>query len=99
MRLEAFNALDEESAVRELRRCCGSTRWVDAMIRARPFPSAEAMADTADSIWTSLDAADWLDAFAAHPRIGELRPGASNTAGGVQREQAGGRSGPNEQPE
>ena len=63
MRLEAFNALDEESAVRELRRCCGSTRWVDAMIRARPFPSAEAMADTADSIWTSLDAADWLEPY------------------------------------
>jgi hydroxyisourate hydrolase len=96
MRLEAFNALDEESAVRELRRCCGSTRWVDAMIRARPFPSAEAIADTGDTVWTSLDAADWLEAFAAHPHIGELRAGTSNTAGWEQQEQAGARSAPKE---
>ena len=96
MRLEAFNALDEESAVRELRRCCGSTRWVDAMIRARPFPSAEAMADAGDTVWTSLDAADWLEAFAAHPRIGELRAGTSDTAGWEQQEQAATRSAPKE---
>src|SRR5947207_12851767 len=71
MRLEEVNALDEESAARTLQRCCGSSRWARAMVRTRPFPSAAAMMDLGDAVWVSLDAADWFEAFAAHPRIGE----------------------------
>jgi len=71
MRLEEVNALDEEAAARTLQRCCGSSRWAQAMVRARPFPSAAAMMDLGDAVWVSLDAADWFQAFAAHPRIGE----------------------------
>ena len=71
MRLEEVNALDEESAARTLQRCCGSSRWAQAMERARPFPSAAAMMDLGDAVWVSLDAGDWFEAFAAHPRIGE----------------------------
>jgi hydroxyisourate hydrolase len=74
MQLDAFNALDAESASAELRRCCGCTRWVESMTRARPFPNADAMADIADAVWLSLGSADWLEAFAAHPRIGEAKP-------------------------
>ena len=75
MHLDAFNALDADSASAELRRCCGSTRWVESMTRARPFPNADAMADIADAVWLSLGSADWLEAFAAHPRIGEMKAG------------------------
>ena len=71
MRLEEVNALDEESAAGTLRRCCGSSRWAQAMVRARPFPSVVALMDLGDAVWVSLDAADWFEAFAAHPRIGE----------------------------
>lgn len=74
MHLDAFNALDAESAAAGLRRCCGSTRWVESMTRARPFPSADAMADISDAVWQSLASPDWLEAFAAHPRIGEAKP-------------------------
>jgi hydroxyisourate hydrolase len=81
MQLDAFNALDAESAAAELRRCCGSTRWVESMTRARPFPSAEAMADVGDAVWMSLGSADWLEAFAAHPRIGEAKPPGSGGGG------------------
>jgi hydroxyisourate hydrolase len=81
MRLEELNALDPESASRALSRCCGSARWVDMMVRARPFPSAAAIAECADAIWASLDAADWLEAFAAHPRIGESRGAAAAKLG------------------
>jgi 2-oxo-4-hydroxy-4-carboxy-5-ureidoimidazoline decarboxylase len=77
MNLEELNALDGQSAARELRRCCGSTRWTESMARARPFPSAEAMVDIGDAVWASLDAGDWLEAFAAHPRIGETDSGLS----------------------
>jgi OHCU decarboxylase len=41
------------------------------MAAARPFASVEAAADRSDAICSSFDRADWLEAFAAHPRIGE----------------------------
>jgi OHCU decarboxylase len=71
MRLDELNRLDGDSAARELLRCCGSTHWARAMAAARPFQSAGAMVVAADAIWASLEPADWLEAFAAHPRIGE----------------------------
>ena len=88
MRLEEVNALDEESAARTLQRSCGSSRWAQAMARARPFPSAAAMMDLGDAVWLSLDAADWFEAFAAHPRIGETASG-SSTSGLEVEEQSG----------
>jgi hydroxyisourate hydrolase len=95
MRLEEVNALDEESAARTLRRCCGSSRWAQAMVRARPFPSIAAMMDLGDAVWVSLDAADWFEAFAAHPRIGEALAGVGSSetrnAGWEGEEQSGAR--------
>jgi OHCU decarboxylase len=43
------------------------------MIEARPFADLEAMIARGEAIWTRLAPADWLEAFAAHPRIGERR--------------------------
>jgi OHCU decarboxylase len=36
-----------------------------------PFPNTEAMLAEADAIWWSLGEDDWLEAFGAHPKIGE----------------------------
>ena len=43
------------------------------MMDARPLGDALAKAD---EIWNALAERDWLEAFAAHPRIGESRPAA-----------------------
>jgi len=75
MRVDDFNALDQESAERELLQCCASARWAKMMAELRPFENAPAMADSADGIWRSLDATDWQEAFAAHPRIGSHATG------------------------
>jgi 2-oxo-4-hydroxy-4-carboxy-5-ureidoimidazoline decarboxylase len=69
--LAGLNALSEEAAIAGLLRCCASTRWARMMTAARPFASVERMTATADAIWASLSAADWLEAFRHHPRIGE----------------------------
>src|SRR4051812_15636683 len=69
-RLEELNALDAEAAARELRRCCGSSRWAARMAAARPFASLDVTQIAAAAIWWALGPADWLEAFAAHPRIG-----------------------------
>ncbi len=62
----------------QLRTVCASDRWIEAMAAARPFGSWEAMVETASRIWFGLDANDWLEAFAAHPRIGDRKPGWSS---------------------
>jgi OHCU decarboxylase len=71
MRLDALNALPGEAAAAAFLRCCGSTRWAQMMAAARPFAAFAAMEAAADAAWASLDRADWLEAFAAHPRIGD----------------------------
>lgn len=71
MTLVELNRLPERAAEREFMRCCGSKRWAHLMAAERPFGNAEVLSAIAQRLWWSLEAADWLEAFAAHPRIGE----------------------------
>src|SRR5262249_14276089 len=80
-----LNALPAEQAGAELLACCASRRWAAGVRAARPFPGAHALAASADAVWDSLGPDDWLEAFAAHPRIGDRVEGSSPSA----REQAG----------
>jgi 2-oxo-4-hydroxy-4-carboxy-5-ureidoimidazoline decarboxylase len=73
MTLDELNHLDVPPAEREFLRCCGSTRWAAAMTAARPFAGLDAVRDRSARIWASLAPADWREAFAAHPKIGEQR--------------------------
>lgn len=66
-----LDALPVAAARTALLSCCGSERWADGMLAARPFASDEALLETADSVWWGLDASDWREAFGTHPRIGE----------------------------
>jgi OHCU decarboxylase len=66
-----LNALEDAGARDVFLRCCGSTRWAHEMAALRPFKDAGVVKEQADAIWLRLDPADWLEAFAAHPRIGE----------------------------
>jgi len=68
--LARLNALDAAEAERELLKCCGSTAWARRMETQRPFGDAEELLTAADEIWRSLKESDWLEAFAAHPKIG-----------------------------
>ena len=75
MTLAALNAMDDLSAMRALAQCCGSRRWTAAMNARRPFTDPEALFRAAEETWWSLEGADWLEAFAHHPRIGERAGG------------------------
>lgn len=89
MRLADLNALDDGAAVGAFLRCCGSTRWARAMAAARPFSGVEALTAAAASTWWSLDREDWLEAFAAHPKIGAGGSSRSGGSGWSDQEQAG----------
>jgi allantoicase len=60
---------------RELLKVCASEDWAMRMFVARPFDSWKSMVEAAKEIWSRLDNDQWLEAFAAHPRIGERKAG------------------------
>jgi allantoicase len=84
--LAALDAMSPELAGAAFARCCGSTAWASAMSAARPFEDRAALLRIAERTWWGLDEAAWLEAFAAHPRIG-ARPAAGHGAwaGGEQK--------------
>ena len=67
----ALDALPPDEAVPLLASCCGAGEWVRRVAGRRPFRTVEALLAAADEIWWSLAPADWMEAFAHHPRIGE----------------------------
>jgi OHCU decarboxylase len=66
-----FNALSPSAAVELLLRCCGSREWATQMSRLRPFSDEDDLLQKADRTWLHLGDVDWLEAFSAHPKIGE----------------------------
>jgi 2-oxo-4-hydroxy-4-carboxy-5-ureidoimidazoline decarboxylase len=70
--IDALNAMPLLEARAALLRCCGSIRWVELMLSHRPFTSSEQLYQFAEAEWNTLDRSDWLEAFAAHPRIGDV---------------------------
>lgn len=87
--LRWLNALPSPAAERELLACCGSNRWAQHMAARRPFSDLGDLLAASDLIWGDLDRSDVLQAFAAHPRIGESAvPGAGAGRGWSVEEQA-----------
>ena len=75
MTLHELNTLPKQQLKEELMKCCGSSAWARSMAAARPFATLDAMVIAGDAIWRALAPADWLEAFAAHPKIGEQGSG------------------------
>ncbi|KAF4038913.1 OHCU decarboxylase [Phytophthora infestans] len=57
----------------KLLHCCGSTRWVAEMSKRFPVRDFAELCQAADAVDASLTREDWLEAFAAHPRIGRTK--------------------------
>ena len=77
MTLDELNLLPPDQAKTEFLKCCGATRWASAMTEARPFAGNDELFATADDVWWSLSTEDWLEAFRAHPKIGEKKAAAT----------------------
>jgi len=80
MRLEELNSLTSAAADEEFLKCCGSMHWARQMSEARPFADLDQLTKEADLIWWSLAEEDWLEAFRAHPRIGERKAATNQSA-------------------
>lgn len=75
-----LNSLPAEEARAALLDCCGSTRWAREVAALRPFRDVDALLAAGERVWFGLDREDWLEAFRAHPRIGERKAAADVSA-------------------
>jgi allantoicase len=71
--LQMLDAADDRTATDALLACCGSRAWAEQVAGRRPFGDEAALRLAADEVWSELATEDHLEAFAAHPRIGDRR--------------------------
>ena len=71
--LDELNTLSKGEAAIALRRCCAAEAWVLAMVHTRPFTSVEQLLKKAEDVWWNLHEGDFMEAFSAHPKIGDVR--------------------------
>ena len=72
MSLQQLNTAAEPEARQWLLQCCASETWVSRLLERRPFSGAEELREAADRAWRGLTEKDYLQAFAGHPKIGDL---------------------------
>lgn len=72
MTLLEFNDLNHEQALRHLLQVCHCQHWAQSVTEQRPFESLKALQDTCDAIWSEASELEILEAFAGHPRIGDM---------------------------
>jgi 2-oxo-4-hydroxy-4-carboxy-5-ureidoimidazoline decarboxylase len=93
--MEPWSRLDTAragEARRLLTTCCGSTLWVEGMMKRRPFGSQAMLSAAAQLEWYALSEDDWREAFTHHPKIGDreaMRAQFAATSHLSEREQAG----------
>lgn len=90
--LDVARLNDHGDARAALLKCCGSSIWTEQMLARRPFSDAAAVFAAAEEINRTLTPTDWLEAFAAHPKIGDidsLRTKFASTADWTSNEQRG----------
>lgn len=81
-----LNGLSPEKAEERLHSCFASRKWARLVAAGRPYPDLDALFVGAERAWSELEASDWSEALAGHPRVGE-RGGSSAAAS--EREQSG----------
>ncbi len=90
---ECLNRLNDVLLREKLTNCCASERWVDRMVVERPFTvNNQFLLRDAAEFWWQMEREDWLEAFAGHPKIGDvesLRAKFESTRAWASGEQAG----------
>lgn len=77
--LAAFHALPIAEARSLLLSFNGARVFAERMLSRLPLPRARAFFQAAEDVGWSLDEGDWLEAFAAHPRLGQAKAAATQT--------------------
>ncbi|HST51486.1 MAG TPA: 2-oxo-4-hydroxy-4-carboxy-5-ureidoimidazoline decarboxylase [Pyrinomonadaceae bacterium] len=71
--IEKLNNMTADEKRAALLACCGSTRWAEEVSALLPMWDVVQLLIIGERIWGELAREDWLEAFRAHPRIGEKK--------------------------
>lgn len=71
VRMRYLDSLFPQQARAFFRTACEAGSWIAEMVEGRPYGSAPVLLEAASAAFDGLSRDDWLEAFAAHPRIGE----------------------------
>jgi allantoicase len=74
-----INRMSREEAYAELLKFCGSTSWAREVAALKPFWDVTQVVIIGHRVWSELSEEDWLEAFRAHPKIGETKTKAAVT--------------------
>ena len=83
--MNELNEAAPEDAQQRLFTCFASDKWARRVAEGRPYEDLGSLLEAAEGAWSELEPADWAEALAGHPRIGE-RGGSSPVAS--EREQS-----------
>ena len=92
MTLTELNALPREASDVWFYSTCGCQHWAQAMSAGRPYTTVAQIKQAATANWQRLSAEHMLEAFAAHPMIGDmstLKAKFANTKDMASNEQSG----------
>ncbi|XP_057872345.2 uric acid degradation bifunctional protein TTL isoform X4 [Cryptomeria japonica] len=66
--------MDPSFSEEDFKACCGSTKFASEMAKGCPFSSLSQAVDLSREIWfNKVDVPGYLEAFAAHPQIGDVK--------------------------
>ena len=92
MTLHELNTLPRQQLKAELLKCCGSSAWVNKMLPFFPAEDLVEVLEDAEEQWYKCSEEDWKEAFAHHPKIGDiesLKKKFASTADWASGEQSG----------
>jgi 2-oxo-4-hydroxy-4-carboxy-5-ureidoimidazoline decarboxylase len=92
MTLHELNTLSALQLKQELMKCCGSLAWVNKMLPFFPADDLVELLEDAEAQWYQCSEEDWKEAFAHHPKIGDvesLKKKFASTAQWASGEQSG----------
>lgn len=87
-----LNKLSSQQAASWFEQACAAQGWIEQMVNTRPYKSVSEITEYARTAWANCTREDYLEAFSAHPMIGDvdsLREKFANTKAIASNEQAG----------
>ncbi|MCP4443196.1 MAG: 2-oxo-4-hydroxy-4-carboxy-5-ureidoimidazoline decarboxylase [Aureispira sp.] len=72
MNLEKLNKLDTPELEAAFQKCCNAQKWYKGLALQAPYYSEEDLYKKSNKAWAGCVEKDFLEAFLAHPKIGDV---------------------------
>mmetsp|Transcript_28701 Transcript_28701/g.71095 ORF Transcript_28701/g.71095 Transcript_28701/m.71095 type:complete len:176 (+) Transcript_28701:136-663(+) len=87
--MEKLNKMPRDEAYKAFFACCGSQKYANGLADSRPFADLQELLKVSDAIWGACLKEDVLEAFLAHPKIGDSKGAAKHGGKWAANEQKG----------